>query len=115
MSFKQTYTFQERFEESYRILQKYPDRIPAICEKNEKAKNTPIIDKHKYLLPNDLTVGQFIYVIRKRMFVKPEEGIFLFVNGVIPPSSAYMCEIYQLYKDADGFIYFTYSGENIFG
>jgi GABA(A) receptor-associated protein len=115
MSFQKKHTFQERFEEAHRILQKYPDRIPAICEKSEKAANAPNIDKYKYLLPHDLTVGQFMYVIRKRMALRAEEGIFLFINGFIPPSSAYISEMYPLHKDQDGFIYFTYSSENVFG
>jgi hypothetical protein len=34
MCFKKKHTFEYRFNETYRILQKYPDRIPVICEKN---------------------------------------------------------------------------------
>jgi GABA(A) receptor-associated protein len=36
-------------------LQKYPDRIPVICEKNERS-DIATIDKKKYLVPSDLTV-----------------------------------------------------------
>ena len=54
---------------SERIRGKYPDRIPVICEKNEKS-NVPDIDKKKFLVPGDLTVAHFILVIRKvRSFV----------------------------------------------
>jgi hypothetical protein len=35
--------------------QKYNDRIPVICEKNDKS-DIDTIDKKKYLVPNDLTV-----------------------------------------------------------
>jgi hypothetical protein len=49
---------------SERIRGKYPDRIPVICEKNEKS-NVPDIDKKKFLVPGDLTVAHFILVIRK--------------------------------------------------
>lgn len=39
-----------------------------ICEKAEKS-DIPEIDKRKYLVPADLTVGQFVYVIRKRIML----------------------------------------------
>lgn len=53
----------KRKAEAERIRQKYSDRIPVICEKVEKS-DIPTIDKKKYLVPADLTVGQFVYVIR---------------------------------------------------
>ena len=40
----------------------------------------------RYLVPADLTVGQFIYVIRKRIKLPPERAIFIFVDNVIPPT-----------------------------
>ena len=45
----------------------------------------PEIDKNKYLVPADLTCGQFIYTIRKRLQMPAEKAIFLLVKGVIPP------------------------------
>lgn len=56
-----------------------------ICEKAEKS-NIPDIDKKKYLVPADLTVGQFVYVIRRRIKVDPNTNIFIFVNNVLPPT-----------------------------
>jgi hypothetical protein len=69
----------------------------------------------RYLVPNDLTVGQFVYVIRKRIRVSPEKAIFMFVGNVLPPSAALIGDIYSDHKDPDGFLYITYSGENTFG
>ena len=40
----------------------------------------------RYLVPGDLTVGQFVYVIRKRIRVSPEKAIFMFVKNVLPPT-----------------------------
>ena len=62
----------------------------------------------------DLTVGQFIYVIRKKIKLSPDKAIFVYVNSVLPASSASMHEIHAVYKDDDGFLYLTYSGENSF-
>ena len=62
----------------------------------------------------DLTVGQFVYVIRKKIKLSPDKAIFVYVNSVLPASSASIHEIHAVYKDDDGFLYLTYSGENSF-
>jgi hypothetical protein len=79
----------------------------VICEKVEKS-DIATIDKKKYLVPADLTVGQFVYVIRKRIKLSPEKAIFIFVDGVLPPTAALMSSIYDEHKDEDGFLYITY-------
>jgi Autophagy protein Atg8 ubiquitin like len=79
----------------------------VICEKVE-ISDIPTIDKKKYLVPSDLTVGQFCYVIRKRIKLAPEKAIFIFVNEVLPPTAALMSSIYEEHKDDDGFLYITY-------
>lgn len=113
--FKRQFSFKYRLEESSRVLTKYPDRIPIICEKSSNQKDLPTIDKKKYLVPNDLSMGQFIYVIRKRMNLRPEEAIFLFVNNQIISGTSLIGHIYDYEKDPDGFLYIQYAKENVFG
>ena len=60
-------------------------------------------------------VGQFVYVIRKRISIPSEKAIFLFVNNTLPPTAELMSAVYQRHKDDDGFMYMCYSGENSFG
>jgi len=83
------------------------NRAQVICEKVEKS-DIATIDKKKYLVPADLTVGQFVYVIRKRIKLSPEKAIFIFVDEVLPPTAALMSSIYEEHKDEDGFLYITY-------
>ncbi|XP_038876334.1 autophagy-related protein 8f isoform X2 [Benincasa hispida] len=83
--FKQEHDLEKRKAEAARIREKYPDRIPVIVEKAERS-DIPSIDKKKYLVPADLTVGQFVYVIRKRIKLSPEKAIFIFVDNVLPPT-----------------------------
>ncbi|XP_020698742.1 autophagy-related protein 8f-like [Dendrobium catenatum] len=113
-SFKLVHDFEKRRAEAARIREKYPDRIPVIVEKAERSDITNI-DKKKYLVPADLTVGQFVYVIRKRIKLSAEKAIFIFVDNVLPPTGSVMSKIYEEKKDEDGFLYVTYSGENTFG
>jgi len=88
--------------------------VPVICEKVENS-DIPEIDKRKYLVPVDLSIGQFVYVIRKRIKLPSEKAIFIFVNDILPPTAALISTIYEEHKDEDGFLYVLYSGENTFG
>lgn len=115
MAFKEQHSLDNRISESKRIREKYPERIPVIVERSKTCSSVPQLDKKKYLVPADLTIGQFMYVIRKRIELQPEKAIFMFVNGVLAPTSMFMNNVYNDYKDQDGFLYFVYSGENTFG
>jgi GABA(A) receptor-associated protein len=116
LRFKNAYSDEYRKFESKRVLTKFPDRKPVICEVSSNARNDcPLIDKKKYLVPDYLTFGQFMYVIRKRLKISSEKALFLFVDNRLPPSTIPMCDLYHMCKDEDGFLYVTYSFENTFG
>lgn len=112
--FKLDHNLDHRCNESTKIRAKYPNRIPVIVEKAEGSA-IENIDKRKYLVPADITVGQFMWIIRKRIQLAPEKAIFLFVCKMVPNSSLTMGALYEEHKDEDGFLYIAYSGENTFG
>ncbi len=114
-SFKKRYSLEERKKESSRIREKYPDRIPVIVEHAKNSKDFPTIDKQKYLVPSDLTLGQFSYVIRKRIKLTPEKAMFLMINNSMAPTADHMSMIYNRSKEEDDFLYVVISGENTFG
>lgn len=113
-TFKEVHPFEKRRSEASRIRAKYPDRVPVIIEKIDNS-NIPNIDKNKYLVPDELTIGQLMYVIRKRIHLSPEKAIFLFVNNVLPPTAALLSNVYAEHVEEDGFLYVLYSGESTFG
>jgi len=43
----------------------------------------------RYLVPADLTVGQFVYVVRKRIKLGAEKAIFVFINNTLPSTGKY--------------------------
>jgi len=114
-SFKNSYQLKKRKGESERIIKKYPDRIPIIVERNSNSNNIPDIEKRKYLVPNDLTLGQFTFTIRKTIELEKDKAMFLFINNKILPVASLMSSVYAREKDEDGFLYVEYSGENCFG
>lgn len=115
-NFKKQFSFDARSNESRTIREKFPGRIPTIVEKSTSGKSAvPEIDKQKFLVPGDLTISQFVYIIRRRLTLSHETALFLFVAGTMPTTSSLMKELYATYRDQDGFLYIQYSGENTFG
>ena len=114
MDFKTKNDFAQRLSESNKIMEKYPQRVPIIVEKCNKSQINDI-DKHKYLVPKDLNMNQFVYIIRKRIKLDKSQSIFLMVNNTVCPSNIPICNVYNDHKDEDGFLYVKYTGENTFG
>eukprot|EP00930_Biecheleria_cincta_P004380 TRINITY_DN105297_c0_g1_i1.p1 TRINITY_DN105297_c0_g1~~TRINITY_DN105297_c0_g1_i1.p1 ORF type:complete len:125 (+),score=22.66 TRINITY_DN105297_c0_g1_i1:87-461(+) len=115
--------FETRAKEAQRILTKYPDRVPVICEKAVRC-NLPEIDKRKFLVPSTMLCGEFKYIVHKHIQqsgsghgIAADQAIYLFVSQgkVALKTGALMSEIYDSYKAEDGFLYVTYSAENTLG
>lgn len=107
--FRKEHPLEKRKAEADRIRAKYMDRIPIVVGKAPKS-DIPEIDKHKFLCPHDLTVGQMNYVIRKRIKLPADSAIFLFCNNTLPPAGALLSQIYKEHASDDHFLYLTYSG-----
>ena len=112
--FRNNHSFESRSNESMRIKNKYPDKIPVICEKDWNS-SIPETDKQKYLVPSDMTISNFLFVIRKRLKLNNQEALFLTIDDIIPSSRTTFYELYEKYKYSDGFLYIVYSKENTFG
>jgi GABA(A) receptor-associated protein len=111
--YKEENPFEKRRTEGEKIRKKYPDRIPVrdVLSRNTNHKLSQVIvekapksrlrdlDKKKYLVPSDLTVGQFYFLIRKRIQLRPEDALFFFVNNVIPQTMTTMGQLYQVRAD----------------
>ena len=113
-TFKTRFSFEQRCNESKKVLQRHRRCVPIIVEPS----NIDImkIDKTKYLVPRELTFGQFMYVIRKRLKIESQQSIFIFTNKTcLPPQTSSVQTIYDNYSEDDGFLYLTYTFENTFG
>ena len=113
-NFKDKYPFEKRKNEAGNVYQKYPDRVPVIVLKH-KSSDLPDIDKCKYLVPKDMTMSQFMFVIRKRIKLDSSQTLFITVNNGLVTTSNVLSSIYHDNKDEDGFLYVTYTNENVFG
>ena len=114
--FKDKCSLEQRTHEATRIRGKYPDRVPVVVERSRGCSNIEEITKHKYLVPNDLTMGQLTYVIRKKITgLDSHKALFIFINNEMPATGDMISVLYHKHMDEDGFMYVEYSGENAFG
>ena len=99
------------------ILTKYPDRVPVYIGKAERASSDLAeLEKHKYLVPKTMTMGEFMCIVRRHINVNSHQAIFCFVNkSILAPNSMTMNELYEVYQSNDRMLYLEYMSENTFG
>ena len=113
--FKEEVALEKRSEEVQKILSKWPGKVPIILEKSQNSKLDEI-SKTKFLCPPDYTVQQFLGCIRKKIKLRRDTALFIFVNGKeLVTGDASMSAIYQMKKDQDGFLYMIYSDQDVMG
>ena len=108
--YKKKKNLAERKIESRRILIKYPNRVPVFLEFDLKKPNPQY---YKYLIPENLTVGQLYYILKKN--IGENESIYFSVNGELLSSTECLYSLYRRHKEDDGFLYIKYHKESVFG
>ena len=104
----------DRKKESDLIFKKYPKSIPIIIKTNNN--ETPKLNKHKYIVPNNLLFAHFFNIIRNQLNLPKEKALFFFTNkNTLLSSAMQLSVIFEKYKSEDGFLYLFYSLENVFG
>lgn len=100
------------------VRHKYPHYIPIIVRGRDKLE----LSKTKYLVTGDVTVSQFMCILRKKIEVSNgskvecKHGLFLFVNNRLPSSTTLMSCLYENEKDPQtGMLFITLCKENTFG
>jgi len=108
-------------QEATRIREKYPDRIPVICERSPYSTGIPEMKKKKFIVPGSMLCGEFKYMIHKNLSQAltghrgAEQTIYIFLNGLAPKTSAPLSELYEKFRADDGFLYIKYGAENTLG
>ena len=142
--YKHEHSLEQRRFESERIRRRYPDRIPVIvqpCSFSSISSSSILsnslfrsfsssssssschdwtlerLENEKFLVPSELSFGQFAYNIRRRLRLRAEHALFFYIGsyGKQPMLSSTMDILYNEHKDTDGFLYVCYADEKVFG
>jgi len=144
--YKHEHSLEQRRFESERIRRRYPDRIPVIVQplsSSPSSSSSSILstslfrsfssssssssscneitlgrlENEKFLVPSELSFGQFAYNIRRRLRLRAEHALFFYIGvyGKQPILSSTMEVLYNENKDTDGFLYVCYADEKVFG
>jgi GABA(A) receptor-associated protein len=118
-NYKKSTPLEERKKKSFKMTSLYPDRIPVIVEMSPSSASyntyTTASHKIKYLVPYDITMGQFIKILRDKLKLESSIALFFFINNKIPPITSLIGNIYKENADEDGFLYIEFCEESTFG
>jgi hypothetical protein len=107
----------EKIDYSNVLLKKYPDRIPVIIEKCDFLE----LSNYKYLLPKQMYVSYFLTIIKTKMnkTFDSRKAIFTFVKSgtgyLLINLNENMENVYNQFKEPDGFLHIKFGIENTFG
>jgi Autophagy protein Atg8 ubiquitin like len=96
----------------HELIARYPGYVPVIVS----SKSSEIkLHKHKYFVSGDVSLGQFMVVLRKHIDnIDPSHGLYLFVRNVLPTASTPLSLIHKEHH-VDQVLYLTICKENTFG
>ena len=101
--------------EAEKIKKRFPDKIPVIAERGKNSKLEQA-EKTKFLIHEEMTLAQFMVVLRRRLTLSSEDALFIYLgDNTLAATSMTMGVLYKDFVDPDGFLYLTYCSENTFG
>jgi len=127
--FKRKFSIDDRQRQTKAIIEKYENKCPIYLTYDKEIINknfTSTLSKqlNKYIVTSELTLSQFLIIVRRKINVNPEESLTLFIefyqndkllNSILAPTTNSIGEIYLNNKDEDGFLYLKLVKENVFG
>lgn len=93
------------------IKEKYPHHIPILIRSN-KINFT----QYKYLVNEEVTISEFMMILKKKIKLNSYEAIYLFINNSIPKGSSQLNNLYNSHKDLEtNMLIINVCKENTFG
>ena len=114
------------------LLKKYPERVPIVISSSSiKIKNKD----SRFIVPNDMTIAQFIVILRKKISLGSTETIFIFIKSndasnpsettkeenyvsgkdILVSTTSSILSLYNEYKDENLVLNLYFEKENVFG
>ena len=115
-TFREKLSLQKRIELSEKIRSTHYSKVPVIVDRAADSPSLPLLEKQKYLTPQHFTFANFTNEILNHIPVTEQSHIVFFVGKSVRAMPALlMQQVYERYKDEDGFLYVTYGEHNVMG
>uniref|UniRef100_A0A8C6XW54 Uncharacterized protein n=1 Tax=Naja naja TaxID=35670 RepID=A0A8C6XW54_NAJNA len=94
---------------------RFPYELLVILERYSKEKMLPALNRVKFLVPQDFTMGQFVAIIWNWMGLKSMQVFYFLVdsNNSLVNMSITVADVYATDKDEDSFLYMTYASQEM--
>lgn len=97
---------------------KFPTKVAIIVERAPNSDPTLTqLANPKFLMPKAFSIGEVLSVVRSKLNLNKEKGLVLMESRgkyMLKPSHN-IGDVYEQYKDEDGFLYLLYCQENTYG
>ena len=117
-NYKKEFPKKERIHNSSKLIEQNKGQVPVICEKDPNSKIEEL-KKTKYLINKKLTIAQFISLLKIKLELESKDALFLLVkyrnNYNSLTGNETFDQVYEKYKDSDGFLYTLYTSKEIWG
>jgi hypothetical protein len=90
---------------------KYPTRIPIILHEGKGI----LLIKKKFLVPEEMTLGNLMIILRKYINLKDTEAMFAIINNELPPISDSLSSLYNKHKNKEDVLDIHIRKESTFG
>ncbi len=103
---------EERQTKSSKYIQDNPGRVPVVLiNNNDKLQ----LSRIKFLIPKRYKILSLIKTIKKSATMSSEETLYLSVGKNIQRNTVFIGELFERYRNEDGFLYLNISNVPAFG
>jgi GABA(A) receptor-associated protein len=107
---------EKRKEEAEELMRVHCDRLPIVVEAYKGHDIRFELEQNRFLVPRLYTFHEFIFHIRRKIKMEKSESLYVVVgNSHLPAMNRTMLSIYNEFKDPDGYLYLTYSSQQVWG